>query len=112
MIKKQELLRRLANAEFSIKYLRGDLKRLEERREKTDRTDYVLRFLADKLGYEIKLKDVVKVDYKGEKSIVTEVEMVEKKKDIVSSSSLTFTDGCCGSEEPKPKRKYNKRKKK
>lgn len=107
---------------MSIKFLREDLKRLEARREKDVKTDnlnverqeYVLHFLVDKLGYEIKLKDVIKVNYKGEKSIATEVEMVEKQPLTVKSSLYDLVNaatGCCGSEEPKPKRKYNKRNK-
>ena len=109
MIKKTELLRRLEIAENEIKELRS--------RSNTnyERADYILNFLADKLGYEIKLKDVIKV-INGIKSIATEVEMVEKKLTIPSSPrvsslyDLVSSSGCCGSEEPKPKRKYNKRK--
>jgi len=115
MIKKTELLRRLEIAEHEI----DDLRRarnidVDNTNLSNERTTYVLSFLADKLGYEIRLKDVVKVNC-GIKSIATEVEMVEKPKMklMVSASSLpNFTGDCCGSEQPKQKRKYTKRKKK
>ena len=103
MIKKQELLRRLEIAENEIDDLRRDRNIDNDNINlNIERTDYVTRFLADKLGYEIKLKDVIKVNYKGEKSIATEVEMVP----------LNMFRNAGVMEIPKPKRKYNKRKKK
>jgi len=108
MIKKRELLRRLEDAEKNIEDIVHDVNL------STDRVEYVMRFLSDKLGYEIKLKDVIKINC-GVKSIVQEIEMVPtgETKAIVKFMGVS---GCCEgpSDLPtatKPKRKYNKRKK-
>lgn len=102
MIKKQELLRRLESAEHEIDLLRNARNRdVDNTNLSNERTTYVLRFLADKLGYEIKLKDVVKVNC-GIKSIATEVEMVPL--------NIFRNAGIINIPDPKPKRKYTKRK--
>lgn len=91
MIKKQELLQRLEKLEERVS------EAIKNDNLHQERTDFTLRFLADKLGYEIKLKDVVKSEHDFwspgwiKKTIVTEVEMVEKPKDY--GISLFNDDG-------------------
>lgn len=107
-IKKKELLRRLEKVEYDWMFMLNKLnKHIDTVNANTDRIDYVLRLLADKLGYMIKEKDVIKIN-RGVKSIVTEIEMVEIPGLTVRALKFTSDESgnCC---EPKPKRKYNKK---
>ena len=110
-IKKKELLRRLEKVEYDWMFMLNKLdKHIETVNTNTDRIEYVLRFLADKLGYMITEKDVIKIN-RGVKSIVTEIEMVEIPQELETWKSVfsaTRSGDCC-EPKPKPKRKYNKK---
>jgi hypothetical protein len=100
MIKKRELLQAIQNLENQVELLsKAHNKLVDNYHLLIDRAEFVARFLADKAGYEINTKDVIKV-VNGQKVIRKEVEMVEKPTDY--GISLFNEDG---TSKIKPKRK-------